>query len=434
MQTRFSQDQRADPRIGEADRILRSCVHCGFCLSACPTYAVTGDELDSPRGRIYLIKEMLEKGGPASATAVHHIDRCLSCLGCLTSCPSGVDYMHLVDGARAHIEAHHRRPVGQRLSRWFLATVLSHPALLRLALAAAAPARLLGSLVPKPLRHIVAAAPARRSRGRRMSGGFPAEGPVRRRVALLAGCVQSVLGAHINDAAIRLLTRHGCEVVVPAGAGCCGALAHHLGRGAQARAQASANLAAWTAEANATGLDAIVVSTSGCGTMIKDYGHMFARDPRWAGTATRFASLARDITEVLGEVGLGPTVERGPLTVAYHDACSLQHGQRITGQPRALLAQAGFRVAEIGEGHFCCGSAGTYSLLQPEMADALGARKAVHVEAAGAAAVASGNLGCMVQIGRFTGVPMVHTAELLDWATGGPVPVALHGVPALAKG
>lgn len=423
MQTRFSPEQKAEPRIAEANDILRSCVHCGFCLSSCPTYALTGDELDSPRGRIYLIKDMLETGGAPAPTAVRHIDRCLSCLGCLTACPSGVDYMHLVDTARAHIQEHHRRPAADRALRWLLAAILPHPGRFRLALIAAKPAQWLSRLLPKSLRHLTKMAPAGKLSPAVAAGVFSPTGPVRKRVALLSGCVQSVLGGGINEATIRLLTRHGCEVVAAADAGCCGALVHHLGREDPARAQARANIQAWTGIKG--GVDAVVVNASGCGTMIKDYGHLLAGDPDWAEPAAQIAAMAQDVTELLAELGLGGTVERPQISVAYHDACSMQHGQRVRSQPRALLEQAGFPVTEVAEGHFCCGSAGTYNLLQPEMANELGARKAAHVDATGAHAVATGNLGCMLQMARFTDRPMVHTAELLDWATGGPIPPAL---------
>ncbi len=423
MQTHFTSDQLRQAPIAEANEALRACVHCGFCLSSCPTYALTGDELDSPRGRIYLIKNMLERGGAPDADTVHHIDRCLSCMSCLTACPSGVDYLHLVDTARAHIETHHRRSLADRLMRWLMATVLPRPGVFRAALMAAQPARMFPRLLPKPLRRLTEFAPNKISASVSLVGIHRPDGQPVKRIAMLAGCVQSVLGGGINEATIRLLTRHGCEVIVAPDAGCCGALVQHMGNLSSARTQARANILAWSSIEG--GVDAVVVTASGCGTTVKDYGHMFADDPDMAQAAASIAAIAKDVTEVMADLGLGPAVYRSDVTVAYHDACSLQHGQGIRAEPRALLEQAGFKVSDITEGQFCCGSAGTYNLLQPEMADALGARKAGHVDATGAKVVASGNLGCMIQMARFTDRPIVHTVELLDWATGGPKPLGL---------
>lgn len=423
MQTHFTSDQLRQAPIAEANEALRACVHCGFCLSSCPTYALTGDELDSPRGRIYLIKNMLERGGAPDADTVHHIDRCLSCMSCLTACPSGVDYLHLVDTARAHIETHHRRSLADRLMRWLMATVLPRPWVFRAALMAAQPARMFPRLLPKPLRRLTEFAPNKIPASVSLVGIHRPDGQPVKRIAMLAGCVQSVLGGGINEATIRLLTRHGCEVIVAPDAGCCGALVQHMGNLSSARTQARANILAWSSIEG--GVDAVVVTASGCGTTVKDYGHMFADDPDMAQAAASIAAIAKDVTEVMADLGLGPAVYRSDVTVAYHDACSLQHGQGIRAEPRALLEQAGFKVSDITEGQFCCGSAGTYNLLQPEMADALGARKAGHVDATGAKVVASGNLGCMIQMARFTDRPIVHTVELLDWATGGPKPLGL---------
>ena len=423
MQTHFTSDQLRQAPIAEANGILRACVHCGFCLSSCPTYALTGDELDSPRGRSYLIKNMLERGGAPDADTVHHIDRCLSCMSCLTACPSGVNYLHLVDTARAHIETHHRRSLADRLMRWLMATVLPRPWVFRAALMAAQPARMFPRLLPKPLRRLTEFAPNKIPESVSLVGIHRPDGQPVKRIAMLAGCVQSVLGGGINEATIRLLTRHGCEVIVAPDAGCCGALVQHMGNLSSARTQARANILAWSSIEG--GVDAVVVTASGCGTTVKDYGHMFADDPDMAQAAASIAAIAKDVTEVMADLGLGPAVYRSDVTVAYHDACSLQHGQGIRAEPRALLEQAGFKVSDITEGQFCCGSAGTYNLLQPEMADALGARKAGHVDATGAKVVASGNLGCMIQMARFTDRPIVHTVELLDWATGGPKPLGL---------
>ncbi len=426
MQTHFTPDQLKDPATARSNKILRSCVHCGFCTATCPTYQVLGDELDSPRGRIYLIKDMLEKGRPADAKTVKHIDRCLSCLACMTTCPSGVNYMHLVDHARAHIEKTYRRPLMDRLLRAVLAFVLPHPMRFRLALLGAKIARPFAPLLPDArLRAMLAMAPKRIPPVSRNDDPqtFPAQGTRRMRVALMTGCAQKALNTDINDATIRLLTRLGCEVVVAEGAGCCGALTHHMGKEAQAHAAAAANIRAWGAEEARGGLDAIVINTSGCGTTVKDYGHMFAGDAL-AGQAAAVAGKAMDVTEVLERLGLPEGAPKG-LRVAYHAACSLQHGQRVTGAPKALLNRAGFQVLEPANPHLCCGSAGTYNLLQPEISGELKARKVATLEAKSPDVIAAGNIGCMMQIGSGTAVPIVHTVELLDWATGGPPPQSL---------
>ena len=429
MQTDFSLAQLADPDTAASEKILRACVHCGFCTATCPTYVLLGDELDSPRGRIYLIKNMLEEGGPVDAETVKHIDRCLSCLGCMTTCPSGVNYMHLVDHGRRHIEEHYRRPYTERLLRRLLGLVLTRPALLRAALHAARLAKPFAGLLPKRLRPLVALAPRAIPAASPMDRPqvFPAEGERRMRVALLPGCAQLVLAPEINEATIRLLTRHGCEVVVAPGSGCCGALVHHLGDAAPALAFARANIDAWERIRASSGLDAIVVNASGCGTMLKDYGFLLRTDPHDAEKAARISELTRDISEVMAELGLQLSGSIPQLRVAYHSACSLQHGQGVDRQPRALLAAAGFDVAEVPEGHLCCGSAGTYNLLQPELAAALRERKLANIALTRADLVAAGNIGCITQLAGDAPLPVVHTALLLDWATGGPMPAALAG-------
>ena len=426
MQTTFSEAQLADPKLARANEILRSCVHCGFCTATCPTYQVLGDELDSPRGRIYLIKEMLETGRPADARTVKHIDRCLSCLACMTTCPSGVHYMHLVDQAREYIEETYRRPFMDRALRAVLAAVIPYPMRFRLALLGAKIARPLAFLMPDArLRAMLAMAPAVIPPVSRNDDpqSFPAQGVPRMRVALMTGCAQKALNTDINDATIRLLTRLGCEVVVAKGAGCCGALTHHMGKSSQAHASAAGNIRAWMAERRGAGLDAVVINTSGCGTTIKDYGHMFKGDPL-AVEAAEVAGMAMDVSEVLVKLGL-PAGEPKGLRVAYHAACSLQHGQQIKTAPKDLLKRVGFTVVEPADSHLCCGSAGTYNLLQPEISGQLKARKVATLEAVRPDVISAGNIGCMIQIGSGIGVPVVHTVELLDWATGGPKPRAL---------
>ncbi|MDP3960311.1 MAG: glycolate oxidase subunit GlcF [Pseudorhodobacter sp.] len=427
MQTHFTPAQLTDPATAEANAILRACVHCGFCTATCPSYQVLGDELDSPRGRIYLIKDMLENGRAADAATVRHIDRCLSCLACMTTCPSGVDYMHLVDHARAHIERTYRRPWFERALRWMLAQVIPYPARFRLMLRVARLGRPFARLLPDArLRAMLAMAPKSLPPVSRNDAPqvFAAVGARKRRVALLTGCAQQVLNTDINDATIRLLRRLGCEVVVARGAGCCGALTHHMGKVAQSHASAAANIAAWSAEARGAGLDAVVINTSGCGTTVKDYGHMFAGGPL-ADEAAAVSVMTLDITELLARIGLPEGADKG-LRVAYHAACSLQHGQQVKAAPKDLLRRVGFTVVEPADPHLCCGSAGTYNLMQPEISGQLKARKVATLAATAPDVIAAGNIGCMIQIGSGSAVPVVHTVELLDWATGGPRPAALN--------
>lgn len=433
MQTSFSLAQLADPHVAESEAILRKCVHCGFCTATCPTYVTLGNELDSPRGRIYLIKDMLENGRVADEQIVTHIDRCLSCLSCMTTCPSGVHYMHLVDHARAHIEQTYRRPLLDRLIRSLLAAILPYPARFRAALRLAGLGRPFAGLFDaiKPLRPVAAmlrlapsAVPARSPVSDPST--HPAAGPRRGRVAILTGCAQSVLEPGINEATVSLLTRLGVEVVVPQGEGCCGALVHHMGREEAALDAARRNVDAWTRELEAGGLDAIVITASGCGTTIKDYGFMLRLDPAYAEKAARVSGLAKDVTEYLSTLELPEPAIRPGLTVAYHSACSMQHGQKIVRQPKELLARAGFVVKEPAEGHLCCGSAGTYNILQPEISAQLRDRKVRNIEATGAALVATGNIGCMTQIASGSSLPVVHTVRLLDWAYGGARPEAVR--------
>ena len=435
MKTEFSLAQLADPDIAEADKILRACVHCGFCTATCPTYVLLGDELDSPRGRIYLIKEMLEKDKPPTQEVVKHIDRCLSCLACMTTCPSGVNYMHLVDQARARIERDYRRPLAELALRAALAWVLPRPTVFRAGMILARFGRPLIALLPTPagasgtptllrrIKAMLALAPGRLpAPGPRSGSIFAAQGTRRGRVALLQGCAQQVLAPRINQAAINLLTRHGIEVVLVKDEQCCGALTHHLGRDDDALTRARANIGVWLAEAERGGLDAILVTTSGCGTVIKDYGFMLREDRDFAGPAAKISALARDITEYVGGIELQPPQQRGDITIAYHSACSLQHGQKITQLPKELLSKNGFVVKDVPESHLCCGSAGTYNILQPDIANRLRDRKVANIAMVKPDMIAAGNIGCMLQIAGGTSVPVVHTIELLDWATGGPRP------------
>jgi len=437
MQTTFSLARLADPQIAEADKILRACVHCGFCTATCPTYVLLGDELDSPRGRIYLIKDMLEQDKPATRHVVRHIDRCLSCLACMTTCPSGVHYMHLVDHAREYIEKTYKRPLADRVIRALLARVLTDPSLFRLAVVAGKLARPLAPVLRAiGLKRMAAmlqlsprarlAPPAERARV------YSPPGRRRGRVALLGGCINPVLAPSTNESAIRVLNRHGIEVVVAEGEACCGSLVHHMGRETQALEQARNNIDAWTREIEGGGLDAILITVSGCGTTVKDYGFMLRGDPAYAGKAARISRLAMDVSEYLATLELKPAGAAAGLTVAYHAACSLQHGQKITHEPKELLCKCGFIVKDVAEGHLCCGSAGTYNILQPVLADRLRDRKVANIERLQPDVIAAGNIGCITQIAAGTAIPVVHTVELIDWATGGPVPEPLRESPALA--
>ena len=447
MQTRFSAAQLQDPGVAASEPILRKCVHCGFCTATCPTYVLLGDELDSPRGRIYLIKEMLENARPANAQIALHVDRCLSCLACMTTCPSGVHYQHLIDHARVHVEKTYRRPPIERALRALLAAVLPYPRRFAAALALVPLARPFARLLPARLRAMLELVPARSrpakdtaapdsavgnpnhrasndaelraaNDGRRV---FAARGERRARVGLLVGCVQTVLEPSINAATIRVLTRAGCEVVTISG--CCGSLVHHLGRERESLDFGARVLEQVGAEIRGAGLHALVANASGCGTHAKDYGHLFRNHPL-AASAAEASARTRDVTELLVEIGLPPVRDPPRLAVAYHSACSMQHGQKIDEPPRALLRQAGFVVREIAEGHLCCGSAGTYNILQPEIAARLRDRKVANVAQTGADIVATGNIGCITQLAAKAQMPVAHTIELLDWATGGPAPPA----------
>lgn len=433
MQTNFTALQLQDADTAESNRILRSCVHCGMCTATCPTFVELGDELDSPRGRIYLIKDMLENGRAATELEARHVDRCLSCLSCMTTCPSGVNYMHLVDHARRHIEETYQRPLPERVLRAALAFLLPYPRRFRAALKLAGLGRAMRGLIPgrsmtaQRLRAMLDLAPEALPAAQPVHGVHAAQGPRRGRVALLAGCAQQVLDPEINAATIRLLTRMGIEVVVPPAAGCCGALTHHMGRHHAAMAAARANIQAWSK----LELDAVVINASGCGTTVKDYGFMFREEPE-AEAAARISAIAMDITEALAKFDYAPTRAAPGLTVAYHSACSLQHGQKITALPKQLLQRAGFTVKEPLEPHLCCGSAGTYNIMQPEIAGRLRARKLENIRRTRADIIAAGNIGCLTQLAG-DATPTVHTVALLDWMAGGPPPAVLQGHTASAS-
>lgn len=426
MRTEFTEQQLEAPDFQRSNEILRACVHCGFCTATCPTYQVLGDELDSPRGRIYLIKDMLENEWVPDEKTVKHIDRCLSCLACMTTCPSGVHYMHLVDHARAYIDENYKRPFTDRALRWALSQILPYPMRFRLALLAAKIGRPFAPLIPDArIKAMLKMAPKQIPPVSRNDDpqSFVPKAPRKMRVALMTGCAQKALDTDINDATIRVLTRLGCEVVVAEGAGCCGALTHHMGKTDLSHSSAAANIRAWRKEMDGDGLDAIVINTSGCGTTVKDYGHMF-RNEALAEDAVKVSEIAMDISELLTKLHI-PALPAQDMTVAYHAACSLQHGQQVKTAPKDVLKKLGFKIVEPSDPHLCCGSAGTYNLLQPEISGQLKARKVKTLEAKSPDLIAAGNIGCMMQIGSGTEVPILHTIELVDWATGGPRPAKL---------
>ncbi len=432
MQTNFTLEQLTKPAMASSNEELCACLQCGYCTANCPTYQVLGEELDSPRGRIYLIKEMLENECRPEEKTVKHIDRCLSCLVCMSTCPSSVHYMHLVDHAREYIEENYPRPLFDRMLRWILAQILPYPGRFWLAMHGARLVKPLASAMPRKIRGMLELVPGRLppSSLNDKPQVFSAVGERKRRVVLMTGCVQTILNPDINNATIRILRRHGCEVVVAQGAGCCGAVTYHMGKSKESHAMAAKNIRAWMKEVKDGGVDAIVVNTSGCGTVVKDYGHMF-RNEDLADEAATISALAKDISEVLSAIELDYKVSPG-LRVAYHATCSLQFGQRIRFTPKKLLRAAGFTVLEPRDSHFCCGAAGTYNLLQPAISGQLKERKVKTLEWGVPDAIATGNIGCMMQISSGTRVPVVHTVELLDWVTGGPMPRALGGAAKVA--
>lgn len=423
MQTRFSQSQLENPKIAQAEHILRSCVHCGFCNATCPSYIITGNELDSPRGRIYLIKEMLENDRAATKVEVRHLDKCLTCLSCMTTCPSGVHYAHLLAQGREHIEKTYKRPLKMRLIRSLLASILPYPARFKWALRASKLMVPFKGLLPAEFKATLELNVALSTD--KLDETSEAQGQKKYRMGLHAGCVQRAVGEHINIATAAFLVRRGVELITPPNVGCCGAITEHMGKNEAAYETAKAYIDGWIAEIERDALDAIVINTSGCGTSIKDYGHMFKDDPDYADKAKLVSKLAKDITEVIDQIGLGEVNLPDKISVAYHPACSLSHGQKIINLPKQLLTEAGFEVKEINESHICCGSAGTYNILESEMAEKLRSRKIANIEATKADVIASGNIGCNIQIGSGTDIPTVHIIELINWATGGKKPAEM---------
>ena len=435
METHFSKEQLKDKDNKSSEKIFRKCVHCGFCNATCPTYQLLGDELDSPRGRIYLIKDMLENNKPANAKIVKHIDRCLSCYSCMTTCPSGVNYMHLIDHGRSHIEKTYTRPFSERFTRDILSRILSKSTNFRFIAILTQFIKPFIFLFPKRIREMI----------RLMPGKFPKKTlpkmkvypPVNKkkpvaRVALLTGCVQKVISPQINEATIRLLNRHGIEVVVSKGVDCCGSINHHLGKNDSANQIFKKNISIWYDEYLNNGLDAIISNTSGCGTTLKDYGFIFRSDDNFRKKAKKISELTKDITEYLhNKVKLNFTVKSAnekKYKIAYHSACSMQHGQKIHKEPINLIKKTGNEVFEIYDGHICCGSAGTYNLLQSDIANKLLKNKIANIEKIKPQLISTGNIGCIVQIAKGTKIPILHTVELIDWYTGGPKPEVLRSL------
>lgn len=428
MKTSFDAARLQEPAIAEANTILRACVHCGFCNSSCPTYALTGDERDGPRGRIWLIRDLLETDGPPAGEAVFHLDRCIECLACMPACPSGVDYRHLIGIAREQIAQRTKRPLIERLLRGVMAAVLTHPARLRVAAVFASAFAFFAPVLPGRLAAPLRLAARLPSPDRSAAPAPPIAGERKGRVALLAGCVQQATAPGIDAALVRVLARAGIEAVVLDNAACCGALDKHLGRADVARAKARDVIAA-LARADAAGrVDAVIQTSSGCGALMKDYGHLLAGDVQWAARAKDFAARVRDASEVLAALDLPFRRDLPALDVAWQAPCSLANAQRISAEPAGLMRAAGFKVGLPADGGRCCGAGGVYNALEPEMAEALARRKAEALAATGGSVIVSANIGCMVQLAGRGETPVLHLVELLDWATGGPEPAALRGL------
>ena len=433
METNFSEEQLKDKDNRSSEKIFRKCVHCGFCNATCPTYQLLGDELDGPRGRIYLIKDMLENNKPANDKIVKHIDRCLSCYSCMTTCPSGVNYMHLIDHGRNHIEKTYKRPLEDRIIRNFLSKVLSNSTYFKTVAILTQLVRPFRFIFSKKLSDMINLMPKKFPKKtlsrKRIYFAENKKKPVAR-VALLTGCVQQVISPQINEACIRLLNRHNIEVVVPKQIKCCGSLNHHLGKTELAHSIFKRNISTWYDEYLKNGLDAIISNTSGCGTTLKDYGFIFRSDKDFKKKAKKISELTKDITEYLNEnVKLNFIKKQNnekTYKIAYHSACSMQHGQKIHDVPINLLQKTRNEVLDIPDGHLCCGSAGTYNLLQSDIANRLLKNKISNIEKIKPQIISTGNIGCITQIAQATKIPILHTVEIIDWYTGGPKPKILE--------
>ena len=433
MQTNFSERQLKDKDNKSSEKILRKCVHCGFCNATCPTYELLGNELDGPRGRIYLIKDMIEKNKPANEKIVKHIDRCLSCYSCMTTCPSGVNYMHLIDHGRKHIENTYIRPFRDRFLRNFLSWVLPNTLNFKLVSFFILFIKPINFLFPKKIKKMIKFMPSKfpkRSLPKmELYYAKNKKKPIAR-VALLTGCVQKVISPQINEATIRILNRHNIEVVVPKSINCCGSLNHHIGKSKIAEETFKHNITIWYDEYLNKGLDAIISNTSGCGTTLKDYGFIFSADKDFKKKAKKISELTKDITEYLDQnvkLNFNKKLEKS-YKIAYHSACSMQHGQKIHKEPVNLIKKTGNEVIEIPDGHICCGSAGTYNLLQSDIAEKLLEKKLFNIQKIKPEIISTGNIGCITQISSGTNIPILHTVEIIDWYTGGPKPNILKNL------
>ncbi len=434
MQTQFSKQDLEKPVFAEAEEILHKCVHCGFCTATCSSYVIQGDERDSPRGRIYMIKEMFENGGTPDKNMVTHIDRCLSCLSCVTTCPSRVDYMHLIDLSRTHIEKNFKRPIKQRLVRNVLSAILPFPGRMRVAMRLGVLAKpfqnVFGKIGLSELGSMLSLMPLRLPRaGKYASGRFGKKSnhkQLQRRVIVIPGCASSVLRPSIHDAAVNMLLQNNIQVIVPEKAGCCGALDHHMGKEKAAMEMAKNMVNTISKEMEIDPVEAVLVTASGCGTQVKDFGHVFRNEPGYSSRGQEIADITQDITEFLVDLSFQAPSQWSDLKVAYHSACSMQHGQNVNDAPRKLLERAGYNIVEIAEGHLCCGSAGTYNILQKDIADQLLKRKVDNINLVKPDLIATGNIGCITQIASGTDIPIVHTAELVNWAYGGACPKELE--------
>ncbi len=428
MQTIFTEEQLKNSDTKSSEKILRKCVHCGMCNATCPTYGISGDELEGPRGRIYLIKDMLENNKPANKKIAKHIDSCLSCYACMTTCPSGVNYMHLIDHGRNHVEATYKRPLFDRLIRNVLSYTLPKPNVFFILTMFTRLIKPFSFLFPNFIKNSLALMPNKiQSRKIKKKTIYPSfEEKKVARVALLVGCVQRVISPEINEATIRLLNRHEVEVVVLPKIDCCGSLNHHLGKKDLAHSSFKKNIELWYEEYLKNGLDAIISNTSGCGTTLKDYGFIFRNDKELKKKAKKISELTKDITEFLDEnLKLNFKEKEKNYNIAYHSPCSMQHGQKVHTQPINIIQRTGNKVLDIPDGHLCCGSAGTYNILHQKMAKSLLRNKVKNILKVAPDFIATGNIGCITQIASSINIPIVHTVEVIDWYTGGPKPQKL---------
>ncbi len=430
MQTNFSEDQLKNKDNKSTEKILRKCVHCGMCNATCPTFNLLGDELDGPRGRIYLIKEMIEKKKTPTKKVVSHIDKCLSCYACMTTCPSGVNYMHLIDHGRNYVEKKYKRPFFEKLFRDFLSKTLPKPKIFKFLIFFAKLGQPFKFLLPKKLKSMLDVAPKKIfKKTLKFQRVYKAERKKpTARVALLIGCVQRVVSPQINESTIRVLTRHGVEVITMPEIECCGSLNHHLGKEELAKETFKKNINSWYDEYLKNGLDAIISNTSGCGTTLKDYGFVFREDKDLKKKAKKISELTKDVTEFLDQnlkLSFKKIKTSKKYNIAYHSACSMQHGQKVHKQPIDLLEKTGNKILNIPDGHICCGSAGTYNILQSDIAEKLLKQKVENINKVKPDFISTGNIGCIMQITNGTDIPILHTVEVIDWYTGGPKPKSL---------